>query len=113
LQAFNYQRGEVYGVEFTSSYTDGGFSTYANVAYGVAKGENWNSSQFLFSQTDAAYVQNHWINLDHAQTVTGSFGTSYLWKESDRTSTRVYLDALYGSGLRTTVNTPNDSTVPA
>jgi outer membrane receptor protein involved in Fe transport len=124
LSAFNYSRGEVYGVEFTSSYTDGGFSTYANVAYGVAKGENWNSSQFLFDPADAAYVQNHWINLDHAQTVTGSFGTSYLWNESARNSTRVYLDALYGSGLRAngggTENglpngnpIPNGTTVPA
>jgi len=119
LSAFNYARGEVYGVEFTGSYADGGFSTYANVAYGVAKGEDWNSSQFLFDPTDAAYVKSHWINLDHAQTVTGSFGTSYLFKESDWTSTRVYLDALYGSGLRKDStaadgsNIPNGGTVPA
>jgi outer membrane receptor protein involved in Fe transport len=122
LSAFNYARGEVYGTEFTTSYTDGGFSTYANLAYSVAKGEDWNSSQFLFDTTDAAYVQNHWIYLDHDQTVTGSFGTSYLWKESDRTSTRVYMDALYGSGLRadgggfipgTTEPIPNGTTVPA
>ena len=79
-------------------------------------------------QTSYNYVQNHWINLDHEQTLTGSFGTSYLWKESDWTSTRVYVDALYGSGLRddggvipgsvsaanpTGVAIPNYSTVPA
>ena len=113
LSAFNYAHGEVYGTELTTAYTDGGFSAYANLAYSVAKGENWNSSQFLFSPSDLAYVKNHWIYLDHDQELTGSFGTSYLWKESSRTSTRVYMDALYGSGLRTTVNTPNDSTVPA
>ena len=122
LQAFNYARGQVYGVEFTGNYTDGGFSTYANVAYGVAKGEDWNSAQYLFDQTSYNYVKNNWINLDHAQTVTGSFGTSYLWKESDRTSTRLYLDALYGSGLRTdgggyipgtTALIPNGTTVQA
>jgi outer membrane receptor protein involved in Fe transport len=112
LSSFNYYRGEIYGVEFTTSYTSGGFSAYANVAYSMARGENWVSSQFLFSPTDIAYVQNHWINLDHDQRVTGSFGASYLWKRSDG-STRVYVDALYGSGLRTTVNTPNDSTVPS
>ncbi|HEY2329750.1 MAG TPA: TonB-dependent receptor, partial [Verrucomicrobiae bacterium] len=113
LSAFNYAKGEVYGTEFTASYVHGGFSTYANVAYSVAKGEDWNSAQFLFSPTDAAYVKNHWIYLDHSQTVSGSFGASYLWKQSDRSNTRVYVDALYGSGLRTTVNTPNDSTVPS
>ncbi|HLH54481.1 MAG TPA: hypothetical protein VKY92_12775, partial [Verrucomicrobiae bacterium] len=80
--------------------------------YSVAKGEDWVSSQFLFNPTDIAYVQNHWIHLDHDQRVTGSFGASYLWKRSDG-STRVYVDALYGSGLRTTVDTPNDSTVPS
>ena len=90
LSAFNYTRGQIYGTEFTSSYTDGGFSTYVNFAYSVAKGENWSSAQFLFDPTDAAYVKNHWIYLDHDQEFTGSFGTSYLWNESDRTSTRVY-----------------------
>jgi hypothetical protein len=88
----------------------------------VAKGEDWNSAQYLFDQTAYNYVKNNWINLDHAQTVTGSFGTSYLWKESDRTSTRVYLDALYGSGLRADGGgtipgsdepIPNGTTVPA
>jgi len=119
LSAFNYERGEVYGTEFTGSYTVGGFSTYANVAYSVAKGENWNSSQFLFDPSDLAYVKNHWIYLDHSQTVSGSFGVSYLLKESDRTSTHFYVDALYGSGLRTDStdsagNTiPNGGTVPS
>jgi hypothetical protein len=45
--------------------------------------------------------------------VTGSFGAAYTWNESAKSSTRLYVDALYGSGLRTSVNTPNDSTVPA
>ena len=67
LSAFNYAEGRVYGVEFTGSYTTGGFSTYANVAYSVAQGENWNSAQFLFDPTDLAYVKNHWIYLDHDQ----------------------------------------------
>jgi outer membrane receptor protein involved in Fe transport len=119
LQPFNYSRGEIYGAELTASYTDGGFATYANFAYSVAKGENWSSSQYLFDPTDAAYVKNHWIYLDHDQELTGSFGTSYLWKETDRTSTRVYMDALYGSGLRSDETTasgqviPNGGTVPA
>lgn len=113
LSAFNCAKGEICGVEFTGSYTKGGFSTYANLAYSVAKGEDWNSAQFLFSPADLAYVQNHWINLDHDQTVTGSFGAAYTWNEGKSRTTRIYVDAIYGSGLRTTVNTPNDSTVPA
>jgi outer membrane receptor protein involved in Fe transport len=112
LSAFNYARGEIYGAELTASYTDGGFSTYANFAYSVAKGEDWNSSQFLFDPTDLAYVKNHWIYLDHDQELTGSFGTSYLWNESKRTSTRVYMDALYGSGLRTDSTSGSGQTIP-
>ena len=112
LSAFNYARGRIYGVEFTGSYVTGGFSTYANVSLSKAQGEDWSSAQFLFNPNDLAYVKNHWIALDHDQTVSGSFGASYLWKQSQNSSTRVYVDALYGSGLRTTVNTPNDSTVP-
>ena len=119
LSAFNYAKGEIYGVEFTTSYTHGGFATYANVAVSRAQGEDWNSAQFLFSQSDAAYVQNHWISLDHDQRVTGSFGASYSLKEGSHDRTRVYVDALYGSGLRTDAtaadgsNIPNGGTVPA
>ena len=118
LSAFNYAKGEIYGTEFTASYDWSGFSTYANVAYSVAQGEDWNSAQFLFDQADLQYVQNHWIGLDHDQRVTGSFGTSYLLRES-RASTRFYVDALYGTGLREDVtdgngnNIPNGGTVPA
>ncbi len=128
LSAFNYAKGEVYGVEFTGSYNIGGFSTYANLACSVAKGEDWNSAQFLFGPggpgSDLAYVQNHWIYLDHDQTVSGSFGADYTWNEGKNCSTRVYVDAIYGSGLRadgggtedgtpTGNPIPNGTTVPA
>ena len=32
--------------------------------------------------------------------MTGSFGAAYTWNEVDTYSTRVYTDAIYGSGLR-------------
>ena len=113
LSAFNYDKGRVYGVEFSGSYTTGGFSTYANVAYSVAQGEDWNSAQFLFAPDDLAYVKNHWIYLDHDQRVTGSFGAAYTWKEV-RGSTHVYVDAIYGSGLRQNGGgfEPNDPSAP-
>jgi len=117
LSAFNYAEGRVEGVEFTTSYITNGFSTYANVAVSKAQGKDWSSSQFLFDPSDLAYVKTHWISLDHDQTISGSFGTSYLWQEAHG-STRVYVDALYGSGLRTDatvggINIPNGGTVPA
>jgi len=100
LSAFNYAKGRVYGVEFTGSYNQGGFSSYANLAWSQAYGKGLNSAQFLDPDT-AAYSQSRWIFLDHDQRVTGSFGVAYTWNESGRNSTRVYSDALYGSGLRT------------
>jgi hypothetical protein len=112
LSAFNYARGEVHGVEFTASYTKGGFSTYANIANSVAKGEDWNSAQFLFAPADLAYAKNHWIYLDHDQEISGSFGASYLFKEAREASTRVYVDALYGSGLRTDATAADGSNIP-
>jgi hypothetical protein len=113
LSAFNYAKGRVYGVEFTGSYNQGGFSAYANLAWSQAYGKDWESAQFLFAPGDLAYVQNHWIYLDHDQLVTSSFGTAYTWHEGLHYSTQLYADAIYGSGLRTSVNTPNDSSVPA
>lgn len=100
LSAFNYEKGRVYGLEFTSSYDHGGFSAYFNGAYSVAQGENWDSSQFLFDPADIAYVQNHWIYLDHDQTFTGTGGISYKFKEDYGDSALVSLDVVSGSGLR-------------
>jgi outer membrane receptor protein involved in Fe transport len=117
LSAFNYAKGRLYGVEFTGSYNNGGFSAYANLAWSVAQGKDWNTAQFQFGQDDLNYVQNHWIYLDHDQRVTGSFGVAYTWNESARQSTRIYADALYGSGLRadgggTEDGTPTGTPIP-
>jgi outer membrane receptor protein involved in Fe transport len=118
LSAFNYARGEVYGLEFTASYAHEGFSTYLNVAHSVGRGEDWNSAQFLFDPADLAYVHNHWIFLDHDQNVSASFGASYVWRRAHG-DTRAYIDTIYGTGLRNDetapdgTNIPNGSSVPA
>jgi len=111
LSAFNYAKGEVDGEELTASFTRGGFSTYANLAHSVAKGEDWNSAQFLFDPADLAYVQDHWIFLDHDQALTGSGGAAYLWQDAGG-STRLYGDILHGSGLRADATAPDGSTIP-
>jgi outer membrane receptor protein involved in Fe transport len=111
LSAFNYARGEVYGLEFTASYERGGFATYANLAHSVAKGEDWSSAQFLFAPADLAYARDHWIFLDHDQALTGSFGASYHWNDA-RGTARVYIDALYGTGLRTDATAPDGANIP-
>ena len=94
---FNYRYGEIYGLEGTLTYVNGGFEAYANAAYSSAHGEKVDSSQFLFDPDEFAYIQKHYVYLDHDQTSTVSAGVSYLHKPSN---TRVYADMLYGSGLR-------------
>jgi outer membrane receptor protein involved in Fe transport len=111
LSAFNYALGEVYGLEFTGSYSNGGFTTYLNLAHSVAKGEDWSSAEFLFDPADLAYVKNHWIFLDHDQQLTASFGASYVWKEHAG-DTRVYVDSLYGTGLRADATAPDGTVIP-
>jgi hypothetical protein len=101
LSSFNYERGRVRGVEFSVNYETNGFSVYANVAYSVAQGEGASTAQYLWGDNATEnYVNHHWIALDHDQEVTGSFGTAYLLKESAQWSTRFFMDALYGTGLR-------------
>jgi outer membrane receptor protein involved in Fe transport len=118
LSAFNYAKGEIYGLELSGSYSTGGFTTYINLAHSVARGEDWNSAEFLFDPADLAYVKNHWIFLDHDQVLSGSFGADYVWRRT-RGDTRIYIDTLYGTGLRTDTtaadgtNIPNGGTVPA
>jgi outer membrane receptor protein involved in Fe transport len=94
---FNYRYGEIYGVEGTLTYVKGGFEAYANGAYSAARGREIDSSQFLFSAAELAYINTHYIYLDHDQTSTVSAGIAYNWKPE---KTRVYADLLYGSGLR-------------
>ncbi|HVU33308.1 MAG TPA: TonB-dependent receptor [Opitutaceae bacterium] len=116
--AFNYSKGRIYGLEFTGSYTNGGFSSYLNLAHSTAEGKDWVSSQFLFGQDDLDYVHNHWIHLDHDQKLSGSFGAAYAWKDAHG-GTKVFIDVIHGSGLRTDAtdsagNTiPNGGTVPS
>ena len=111
LSAFNYAKGEIYGVEMTGSYVEGGFSSYLNLAHSVAEGQEWTSSQFLFDPSDLAYVADHRIHLDHDQALSASLGASYHWTGTQG-GTRVYLDALYGSGLRTDAAAADGSTIP-
>ena len=111
LSAFNYARGEIYGLEFTGSYAKGGFSSYLNLAHSYARGEDWSSAQFLFDAADLAYVRDHWIFLDHDQNLSASFGSSYVWRRTAG-DTRAYIDCVYGTGLRTDVTAPDGTNIP-
>jgi outer membrane receptor protein involved in Fe transport len=95
LSSFNYKRGEIYGGELTSSYEHGGFSSYLNAGYEWARGTHVSSAQFLFDPDELAFINHHWVFLDHDQRFTGSAGASYSWNDW-----KAGIDALYGNGLR-------------
>ena len=92
---FNYGRATQYGTEVTANFTQGGFNAYANFGFERGTGTQISSAQFLFTPQELAFIQHHWVFLDHDQRYTVSAGASYTCKD-----TTVYADLLYGSGLR-------------
>jgi outer membrane receptor protein involved in Fe transport len=113
FSAFNYQRGRIGGLELAGTYKDERWSAYANLAFSRAMGEGIETGQFNFDPDELAYIQQHWVHLDHDQTVAVSTGASYKLADG----TQLGLDALYGSGLRNgfanTGHLPSYTTVDA
>ena len=112
LTSFNYADGIVKGVEFNASYDEGPWSVYFNGAFGNGIGRNINSAQFSFGAAELAYIANNYIILDHTQGWTFSAGAAYTFNANSEWATKVSTDMLFGSGLRTTVVTPNDCRCP-
>jgi hypothetical protein len=108
LTPFNYHTATNIGIELTSSYVAGGFSSYGNLAAAQQVAKGIVSAQALFDAADLAYIHEHYIVTDHSQLITASAGLAYLWRR-----TRVSLDLLVGSGLRRTVHHPNDASNPS
>ena len=112
LTPFNYEQGLVDGVELTTSYEIGYWSFYGNLAASKALGKDIISAQFNFQPDELAYIANHFIHLDHDQTITASSGIKYRFA---RTNTLISADFTGGSGLRATTpgGIPNGASLPA
>jgi outer membrane receptor protein involved in Fe transport len=110
LTPFNYHVGYNKGVELTTTYDNGPFSFYGNLAIAQQKAEQINSAEFNFTTDDLAFIANNKISTDHTQIISAAAGVSYLWRD-----TRFSLDVIAGSGVRTTRTdgTPNGGTVPS
>ncbi|MBI3197599.1 MAG: TonB-dependent receptor [Rhodospirillales bacterium] len=113
LVSFNYANAQVTGLEFFTNYDKGPWSLYANLAWTRTVATNINSAQFNFEQAELDYIANNWIFADHDQSWTGSAGAAYVFNQDSDWATRVSADMLFGRGLRTTLVTPNDSSLPA
>jgi outer membrane receptor protein involved in Fe transport len=111
LTPFNYHIGQTKGVELTTTYDNGPFHYYGNLAIGEEKAEQITSAQYNFSAADLAYIASHAINTDHSQAMTASAGMSYLWQ-----GTTYSVSLIAGTGVRTQEANnpiPNGSTVPS
>jgi outer membrane receptor protein involved in Fe transport len=106
LNGFNYERGENVGLELKSTYTNGNFRAWGNVAWAKQIATNVVSNQFLFAPDELAFIASHYVYTDHAQLLTASAGASYLWN-----GTRFSASMIYGSGLR--AGFANTDTVPS
>jgi outer membrane receptor protein involved in Fe transport len=95
LSGFNYDRANNAGLEFKTSYTNGNFRIYGNVAWARQLGTDIVSNQYLFDPGRLAFIASHYIYTDHSQILTASAGASYLWN-----GTRFSASMIYGSGLR-------------
>ncbi len=113
---FNYAQGNVYGIEMSSGFTAGSFSSYANIAYGREKGRNIVTGQIFLGREELDYIANHYILTDHSQTWSGAGGASWRidhpWGALTTSG-----DFLFGSGLRKAPDggglPPNGSHLPA
>jgi hypothetical protein len=96
LSAFNYAKGQISGLEFSTTYPDQGLSGYANLSLTRARGTTIETGQFNFDPAELAYINSNWVHLDHEQRLCISGGIAYRWAGSTTLSS----DLLYGSGLR-------------
>ncbi|MEO7051239.1 MAG: TonB-dependent receptor [Rhodanobacter sp.] len=106
---FNYASGRVKGVEFTANFEHGPWSAYFNAALGKAIGKRISTSQYNFAAEDLAYVNSHYIFLDHDQKLTSSGGVHLALSDT----TKLGADYLFGSGLRKDGTVPNGASLPA
>jgi outer membrane receptor protein involved in Fe transport len=112
LTPFNYRKGRIHGLEANISYQHGPWLLYGNFAYAKAQGKDIVSSQFSFDPADLVTIANQYIYLDHDQTYTGSAGISYNFRDGFLAGSKLGGDMLYGSGLRTDKQLPDESTIP-
>lgn len=109
LSPYNYEKGYAKGVELSAIYNEKNVGAFLNLSIQQAKGQNIVSGQSLFAPDKLAYIANHYVYLDHDQTVTLSGGANYKFGES-----KLSTDFLYGTGLRKTPagGAPNSAAVP-
>jgi len=100
LSAFQYARGEVHGVEIPGLHHRA-VSTYANIAIRWPRVRVGIRRSSFSPRRDIAYVQESlgstWTTY---QDISAPSARLIFFKEARGKSTRVYVDALYGTGIK-------------
>ncbi len=92
---FNYDHGYMWGSELALSYRSPHLSAYANLTVGRNQQKGVDTGQFNFDLDELAFIDSHYIVLDHQPLVGVSAGATYTrgaWSYS--------ADGVYTSGLR-------------
>jgi len=92
---FNYDHGHIYGIEVAATYKTQTLNLYANLTFGKNLQTGVRTGQFNFDPDELAYIDHHFIVLDHQPIIGISAGANYTWKPYTFS-----VDALYSSGLR-------------
>ncbi len=96
LTPFNYSHGHTYGLDASARATEGPWTLGLSFSWVRATAVGITSAQAEFPAAELAYIDTHWIVLDHDQPYTVSLESSYALDPN----TRLFADYLYGSGLR-------------
>jgi outer membrane receptor protein involved in Fe transport len=113
LTAFSYAKAKIYGGELSANYDSGPWSVYANLGWAKSQATGISSAQFNFGADELAYINSHWIYVDHDQRWSGSAGIAYKVNRDTNRPTLITMDVLSGSGLRaSTATVPNGTTLP-
>lgn len=92
---FNYVRGYGGGTEHSVTYNLENLALRFNVFVAREEDIGVASGQYNFPPGELAYIDRHYIVLDHTPLVSASGGAAYRWKDYQFT-----LDGLFSSGLR-------------
>lgn len=94
---FNYQHGYIWGAEVAVDYAAGHLSVYGNVTLGRNLETGVATGQFNFADpAELAYIDSHYIVLDHQPITTVNAGAAYDWRRF-----KFSVDGVYDTGLRT------------
>ncbi len=93
---FNYSKGRIGGISFSGDYHSGNFGANYNLTYLNSLAKDVITGQYNWDPDELAFVNTHYIPVDHSQKWTGSAGAHY-----DLGKTQLLADFVYGSGYPT------------